>query len=624
MAAPKFVQAKKTTLQASISAAETTEILLKRLVDVYGNALAMSDFGTVLYLTIDPGGDAEEIMSATGFTVNADGSVSINAGIARGLIAKSPYGAGGTASAHAAGVRVVVSNNPQIYDAIIDYIDGIAIAGAPDASLTGKGLVEIATAAEIDADEDFGSTGASVAIRPDQLALSKYFLRLPTAAEKIGLGGAQGVISADNLFITEDKVTEAGTEQSQTTRNTSSTVGEANTTSLRNKIAQSFTPTKTKMRGVKMYKDADSGSFTGTVTIALQANSAGSPSGVNLASKTITNAEWLLIAAGEFEALFSSEYALLVAGNLYWIVISTSTSDTTNHPNFGANSAGGYTNGSLKYNNTTDGWVAVSTIDLYFKTLDGTKNQVVETNGSGVIEGPLYDDNYLGTSYAPGALGNTFKKFYYNAHLLFTLWTGATLNAAQTDFENWVRTNSTTVPVNPMGTIASFASTGDAILTLGNLWYTAGSTGLDYSDSHTIILDFFAKIASGAGEAQLGFFSGPSGVFGDNTSGAGFHIANSVLYALTQKADPNGQEVRTAITGVTLTRWNNYRIEFDMGADTVRFYVNGVLRQTSTGAGGAGDSIPVTGSATIGFGRDTTNPVQMSVTAPYFAIEVNP
>jgi hypothetical protein len=122
MATPKFVQVKKTTLQSGITATEASEIVLKRLVDIYGNALAMSDFGSTLFLTLNPGGDNEEIISGTDFTVNSDGTVALDTGITRGLAAKSDYGSGGTARAHAAGTAVVVSNNPQLYNAIIEYV----------------------------------------------------------------------------------------------------------------------------------------------------------------------------------------------------------------------------------------------------------------------------------------------------------------------------------------------------------------------------------------------------------------------------------------------------------------------------------------------------------------------
>jgi hypothetical protein len=188
--------------------------------------------------------------------------------------------------------------------------------------------------------------------------------------------GSTGVPSSTNKFVTQDNILNSTTDQTQTTQNGTVELGEANATTKKNKIAQSFIPTKTKIRGVNLYKSADLGTFTGTVTVSLQADSSGSPSGSALATTTISNANYLALPVGEFDAIFTTEYSSLVAGNLYWIVIETSTSDNSNHPNIGKNTAGGYANGSVKYNNSTDGWTAISTIDLYFKTLQGVNNQI--------------------------------------------------------------------------------------------------------------------------------------------------------------------------------------------------------------------------------------------------------
>ncbi len=185
--------------------------------------------------------------------------------------------------------------------------------------------------------------------------------------------------------LTADNVSQASTDQTQGTQNATEVVGEANATLKKNKLFQSFIPGKTKIRGVKLYKSADTGTFTGTVTVSLQADSSGSPSGSDLASVVLTNAQWLAFAAGEFSAIFSSEYSSLVVGNLYWIAIACSTADNSNHPNVGTNSAGGYASGSVKYWNTTDGYVADGTIDLYFKTLEGVVNQIIKTGSSGGV-----------------------------------------------------------------------------------------------------------------------------------------------------------------------------------------------------------------------------------------------
>lgn len=209
-----------------------------------------------------------------------------------------------------------------------------------------------------------------------------------TPDEKDALAGTVGTPNANNKFVTNNGTTQSGTDQSQTTQNSSVELGEANATTKKNKLAQSFQPTKEKIRGVKLYKSADTGTaFTGTVTVTLQTDTAGSPSGSALATKVLTLGQWSTFAVGEIEVLFASEYASLVCvpATTYWIVIETSTSDNSNHPNLGFNTAGGYSSGTLKYNNTANGWVEITGDDLYFKTLEGNASQVIKTDSEGDI-----------------------------------------------------------------------------------------------------------------------------------------------------------------------------------------------------------------------------------------------
>lgn len=157
-------------------------------------------------------------------------------------------------------------------------------------------------------------------------------------------------------------------DQSQTTQNSSVAVGEQDVTTKYNKIAQSFIVGQTNITGVKLYKTANTGAFTGTVTVSLLSDVAGNPSNI-LATVTIPNATYNALPVGEFEALFGTAYNSAVVGTKYWIYVETSTSDTSNHPNLGMNISGGYTSGSVKYYATADGWTDIATIDLYFKTL---------------------------------------------------------------------------------------------------------------------------------------------------------------------------------------------------------------------------------------------------------------
>lgn len=224
------------------------------------------------------------------------------------------------------------------------------------------------------------------------LFLNIYDPEGTTPDEKDALAGTVGTPNANNKFVTNNGTTQATTDQTQTTQNSTLELGEADATTKKNKIAQSFKPSKEKIRGVNLYKNADTGTFTGTVTVSLESDSSGSPDGVALATVTLTNAQWLSLSTGEIEVLFSSEYSSLVCvpATTYWIVVTTSTSDNSNHPNLGFNTSGGYSSGTLKYRNTTDGWVEISGDDLYFKTLEGTKNQVVKTDSDGHIPEALF------------------------------------------------------------------------------------------------------------------------------------------------------------------------------------------------------------------------------------------
>lgn len=382
MTRPKFAAIKPTTLRFSISDTETSNIVITRLVDTRGNDVDMTDLGDFGYLTIGPKTDSEEIIKFTGFTRNADNTVTLS-GVTRNHLPQSPFTSTGTGSEQGAGTIVVFGNNPQVYEALLDYIDGIAISGSPDASNTSKGLVETATQAEIDADAATGSTGAELAITPDKLASSKYGTQLPSADEKAGIEG----LSADNLPVVEDNVTQGSqTVDTQTTATDTFNVGEANTTTNQNKIAQKITATKNSYRGVTLDKDTDTGTFTGTVTISLQADTAGNPSGTPLATVTISNANWLLIAAGLARVTFAAEASTTIGAD-YWIVIESSTADTSNHPNFGGRTSGG--TGNAKYWNTTDGWVQFANSDLYYATHEGNANKVVKTGLGGVIDSSL-------------------------------------------------------------------------------------------------------------------------------------------------------------------------------------------------------------------------------------------
>ncbi len=199
----------------------------------------------------------------------------------------------------------------------------------------------------------------------------------------------------DAIHITLDALSQLDTtqdavDQSQLSFSTSSKVGEADVTTARAKVAQSFIPTRKGVRGFRFYKKANTGTFTGDIVFTLQADSSGAPSGTPLATYTMTNAEYLLIANDSiFEVEFSTQYPSFVAGATYWIVATPSTNDNSNYANFGAQGSNPYANGTLKYFNTTDGWTIVTNTDLYFEIIELTSSQVVKTDANGVIPATL-------------------------------------------------------------------------------------------------------------------------------------------------------------------------------------------------------------------------------------------
>lgn len=458
---------------------------------------------------------------------------------------------------------------------------------------------------------------AGTALSTTVMIVDQYVRDIPTGAEKDALAGTQGVPNSSNKYVTNDNTSSATTDQSQLTANSTQVFGAASTTGLQNRLAQSFIPAKTKIRGVNLDKDADTGTFTGTVTVSIQADSAGAPSGVALATVTISNATWLATPVGAFEALFASEYASLTVGSTYWIVAETSTADTANHPNLGANSAGGYSSGSVKYYNAVDGWVAIPTIDLYFATLEGDNSQIIKSNTSGQVPMP-----FLSTlaQTLEGVLPSTYRKLYYNMYLPFILWVGATDNAADTAFDNWLRNDANDVVVCNMGAFARFTSSDAAYLYLGTAngpFIDNGGNNLEWGDSNVVIMDWWADLVTADDEVHMGFVANDSGLTQESTGNnifVGFMFDGSLLYIKT--ANGSSRTV-TEITGYTLTQYNNYRVELDLGADSANFYINGTLVGTIS-ATISGTTSPVT----VGYGR--FDDAVFTVTAPHISLEMNP
>lgn len=203
----KYVQAQFFTLAGAGCTLGATSITLSSFKQIDGTTnLTMTDFGTRAYGTLEPGnGVFEEQISFTGVVQNANGTATLT-GVSTVLFV-SPYTeTSGTSMSHAGGVKFVISNTAGFYNQLTSknddetitgtytftnpnyprmdtatppptaneqlatkkYVDDTAFNGAPDASTTIKGIVQLPTQVQVDAKTTTGSTGALLALTPDK------------------------------------------------------------------------------------------------------------------------------------------------------------------------------------------------------------------------------------------------------------------------------------------------------------------------------------------------------------------------------------------------------------------------------------------------------------------------
>lgn len=199
----KFAQLQPFTLAGAGVSIGASTLVLNSFQTIDGTNLAMTDFGDIGFGTVDPGnGTREEQISFTGVTQNANGTATLT-GISTVLFTTPYTKTANFAKSHAGGAVFVISNTAGFYDefAVKDndetitakwtfpgggnadapvsgtvyaaptndleyaskkYVDDVAVAGAPDATTSVKGIVELATAAETAAGTATGGTGANL------------------------------------------------------------------------------------------------------------------------------------------------------------------------------------------------------------------------------------------------------------------------------------------------------------------------------------------------------------------------------------------------------------------------------------------------------------------------------
>lgn len=141
-------------------------------------------------------------------------------------------------------------------------------------------------------------------------------------------------------------------------------------------LAQSFFPSFPSMTMVTLAVGRpDNGTFAGDLTVSIQENLSGEPSGSAVASTTVDNGT-LTSFADEDELDVALSFTPDIS-KLYWIVIESSTADNSNHTYLKRyNTSDNYRGKLIKSGDATT-WTDISATDLYFKTI-GYNGQTVE------------------------------------------------------------------------------------------------------------------------------------------------------------------------------------------------------------------------------------------------------
>lgn len=161
--------------------------------------------------------------------------------------------------------------------------------------------------------------------------------------------------------------------------------GQTDTSGKKHIISQYFSPKSKDIIGFQVIKGEDVGTPTGDITASLyRANDNDEPTGNIITEGIITNAEWGAVTAGSpisFPIIFDE----LVVGERYVVVIDTDNySDNDNYSvYFGAS-----VTGTAKYQNTSNGWLALNG-DLFFGIVTSSVRKIVVTNDQGFIDPDL-------------------------------------------------------------------------------------------------------------------------------------------------------------------------------------------------------------------------------------------
>ena len=574
--AQELIQGQKYKLFGGGVTSTAATIVLQSFTTPDDTEITTSLLGTTNYGTLEPGTSREEIISFTGVTQNSDDTADLT-GVTRGLKFTTPYTADtGLRKAHAGGTIFVMSNNPQVYEDLV--------SASNDETITGKYTFSTGEYPEM-------SDSTTDPINDEDLAPKHYVDDTaggtPVSINRVVVDATAGATVAIGEIVYLD---ETDNEWKLADASASATCD-----NVQLAIAQGAGTNGAAITG-------------GVLLIGRDVNQAGFSAGDRIyisdtAGTLATTAGTVEVEVGHAISAtaidFTPKFASYTTKLQRDALVGTSGTPSTSN--------------KLVTNDDTSATAAASKL-------------VRSGAGNKIVEGYLQTTDANITTLTDGSDANAL-----HTHELFdgpgpatavkTYWTFSIPWVYSTDVPDsnfWTTTTSEATSNLGCITYAATSTSGNNMLTANGIFYNGPGDVLEWSDAKDVIVEFGVNLDS-TGTDVVGFgLSNTAHSFSNFESqtddAACFSInTDGKLYAHT--ADAGTGHTETEITGITLTNWNTFRIEFE-AATAVRYYVNGTLEATITTNLPNGNN-----DIKFGMGSSSNNDDNMALTEPKFAIE---
>lgn len=285
-----------------------------------------------------------------------------------------------------------------------------------------------------------------------------------------------------------------------------------------------------------------------------------------------------------------------------------------------------YFNGDPNPSVGGDGWMWFDGTDLKMRMGD-TVHKLLRDQADETIDGEWTFSVFpITPSAAPDADYEVANKKYVDdeiAGLDVPEYKFAGVGAISKTYYNFVL-NLKATDTSDTNVTPDYYAGGNSLSPTGGNWSVitadqifSNNYGGSFTSGKAIIVEFGAVLGSVA-ESQSGFglMEGTAPVFDydEQTDDAVCFTMNAGdVYAHT--ADEGTGHTEVAISGITATNLNLYRIEFDPGVNA-KFYVNGVLKATIT------TNLPETRAVLFAFGSSAQAGGVRFITNPHFSIEI--